>query len=214
MATRLPADVKRYLALTKDMSLRKILDLCRLNKEYNRDICNNLAFWQALAQQRYGYTREQARGMNVQQLKAAAKEYETAYTSEEGIRLIGRVTWTVGSNALENIRLYDRNKRYEDTNFTNPDIQAMMLKKINFGRSLIIYVEDFSDFVPDQDPNGKLALELPGLISPMEIIGELAAYYEEEKQRLGLQITGELMNNHIFFGGLHPYQDGYAVVNN
>lgn len=210
MATRLPGDVKRYLALTQDMSLRKILDLCRLNKDYYRDICNSLAFWQALTQQRYGYTHEQTQGMNVQQLKAAAKEYETAYTPNEGLALLNNVQWNVGHNELENIRLYGRHNPHENNYFTDPDIQAVMLKKINFGRPLVIYVEDFSDFVLGQGPDRKLILELPALISPMEIIGELAAYYEEERQRLGVHTT-ELMNNHIFFEGLYPYRDGYSA---
>ena len=220
MATRLPGDVKRYLALTKDMSLRKILDLCQLNKEYNRDICNNLAFWQAIAQQRYNYTLEQTRAMTLEQLKQTIKDSETAYTVEEGLDLINRIRWTVGRNDLEDITVGPPTEGYVDRDlwsypaFTDPEIQAMMLKKINFGKPLILYVEDFTDFDPNDQDRGEgpdLELELPAIISPMEIIGALANYYETERQRLGLEGIEDLMGNHIFFEDFYPYRNGYNI---
>lgn len=211
--TTLPGDIKRYLALTRDMSLRKILDLCQLNKEYNRDICDNLAFWRALLQDRYGYTAAEVHKMTLEQLKNAIKEAETTYTLEEGLALINRIEWIVGDNNLEEISVNPTDLGVGEYHgwptLADPKIQAIMLKRINFKKPLILYVEDYDPVIPGEGPD--VELELPAIISPMEIIGELARYYESERQRLGFDDIIEMMDIYTVFEGLEPHEDGYRV---
>lgn len=206
MTTRLPADIKRYLALTKNLSLRKILDLCQLNKEYYQDICNNETFWRSLIQQRYNY--QETQNLSLDELKALVKELETAYTPKEGLDLINRVVrWEIGHNALVDMWLgpdevdfhhaLDLTRPYRQLNLSDPYFQSIMSKKINFGKALILHILD----VENEEQGGYTELELSQLISPLEILGAIADYFNEEASRLGFENASTMLNN-AYFGGL------------
>lgn len=207
MATRLPGDVKRYLALTEDMSLRKILDLCQLNKEWYQDICDNLTFWQSLVLERTALRPQDIDKLGLDDLKKTVWDHENAYESEEGIDTLEAVGWQIGRNNLEDIKLQpvdDDDTYYEDwPDLLDPEAQAEVTKKIRFDAPLILYI-------PNNDESyGEL--ELPALISPLEIIGAIANYYNEEAAAAGVPDVSSLFGRPIALEGLSPYKDGYMV---
>lgn len=196
------------------MSLRKILDLCQVSKDYQQNICNSEQFWRAIAQQRYGYTVEQVRAMNLQQLKNTIKLAETTYTPEEGLMWLNRIIWTIGNNDLNQIRLVPLRGYGPNATLADPQVQAIYNKKINFGRPLIFRLEDFTDFAETGNYEGEmLELELPAVISPMEIIGALANFYNEEARRLRMTIRGMMAGyvNVSQFVSL-PQQNVYGLM--
>jgi hypothetical protein len=204
----LPGDVTRYLALTKGMSLRKILDLCQVNKDYYRNICNNETFWRSLLQQRYGYESFEASQLSLHQIKNIIREHETMYTPEQGLDILRHVNWIAGLPDLNMITTNLVPDVYDEAPTAElPQVQAILNKKINFGQPLVLYVDVFhDDDEPDYEDreNGEdyNILDLPAVVSPLEIIASLEAYYGPH--------AGE-MGDHVYFEGLYPFRDGYRI---
>ena len=123
------------------------------------------------------------------------------YTPTEGLGYLDLIGWSIGQNELNQIEF-----GLTGDTLADPRIQAAMNKKIDFGKPLILYMQNFAD-----EEDAPVELELPAIVSPLEIIGAIANYYKEEAVALDVPLY-QLLQDSTQFAGLTPFEDGYSVV--